>query len=154
MMRLIFLFTFFVSVSLHGQSLKNFDWLIGDWHLDTGSKIIVESWKKVSANTFEGSSYSISKEKQDTTFSESLRLLEMSGAIFYLPYVSHNPRPIAFKLITVNQDSLIFENKDHDFPTRIIYIKKGVDNFTARVEGIRNKKQSMFELPYIRKKKN
>jgi len=150
-MRLIFISIFLLTISAFSQNLNDFDWLAGEWHFDLGKKVIVEKWQEVSVNTFEGVSYSIQKESNDTTFSESLRLLEMSGDIFYLPYVSHNPHPVPFKLISTKSDSMIFENKDHDFPTRIIYIKNGIDNFTARVEGTRKGKKSSFELNYKRK---
>jgi hypothetical protein len=147
----IILFLFILVISVFAQNLKNFDWLVGEWHFNTGKKIFVEKWQKVSDKTFEGVSYSIKKESNDTTFAENLRLLEMSGDIFYLPYVNHNPRPIAFKLISTELDSMIFENKDHDFPTRIIYIKQGKDAFIARVEGTRKGKKSAFELYFKRK---
>ena len=147
-MRIILILIFLTTVSAFSQKLKNTAWLIGEWQFETEQKIIVEKWRQVSIETYEGISFSINKETADTTFSETLRLLEMSGDIFYLPYVKHNPRPIAFKLISTKSDSLVFENNDHDFPHRVIYIPKGNKIFTVRVEGIRKGKVSGFEMKF------
>lgn len=41
----------------------------------------------------------------------------------------------------------MFENLDHDFPQRVIYIRKG-DNLTGRIEGIAEGKQRAAEWHY------
>ena len=52
---------------------------------------------------------------------ESLRLVEMSGEVFYVAKVGHNDLPIAFKLTSGSDDRAVFENPQHDFPKRLEY---------------------------------
>ncbi len=33
-------------------------------------------------------------------------------------------------------EELVFENKEHDFPQRIVYTRHGHDSLTVRIEGI------------------
>ena len=96
------------------SSLNDFNWLIGKWQTQKERALITETWHKLSDNTFEGVGTT-------SNSAESLRLLAMSGEIFYFAKVSHNPTPIAFKLIQCKDKSYIFENKLHDFPNKIAY---------------------------------
>jgi hypothetical protein len=42
--------------------------------------------------------------------------------------------PVAFPLVSVTDDTVVFENPDHDFPQRITYQRNGDDSVTATVE--------------------
>ena len=50
-----------------------------------------------------------------------MRLVEMSGEIFFLAKVNHNKRPVAFKLTQCLARTAVFENSDHDFPKKLEY---------------------------------
>jgi len=127
--------------------LNNISWLLGDWHSEEGESIITESWIKVSENTFEG--YGETRDINSGSISnfESLRLLFLSDEIFYLAKVNHNELPIAFKLTSISETSLIFENKDHDFPTKIEYVKVS-ENKMAVIVGNDEKE---FTINFTRK---
>jgi len=124
------------------------NWLEGSWRYETNKTIFVENWKKVSDNTYEGNAFDIKKESSDTTFSETLRLLAMSGDVFYTAYVKHNKYPVPFKLTSQNPDSLVFENAEHDFPQKVIYYLKDKNTFVVHVEGMDKGKMRSFELLY------
>ena len=62
------------------ESLDTLFWLIGEWASADGSS--GETWSKASASTFEGAG--------QVGTEESLRLVEMSGEVFYLAKVGHN----------------------------------------------------------------
>ena len=89
--------------------------------MDARSSTIIESWEKVSELTYEGESHTISLVDNDTTFAESLRIVEMGGEIYYIAAVGHNPYPVPFKLVELDGGHTVFENKGHDFPQRIEY---------------------------------
>jgi len=111
---LVFLSLYFVSYSQ--DSLKDIQWILGDWK--TSSERTTEKWIAVSDSTFEG----VGKTITDRGVSlESLRLVRMSGDIFLIAKVSHNPFPVSFRLIKHSEQSALFENKTHDFPTFIRY---------------------------------
>lgn len=103
-------------------SLERAEWLLGHW---TGERGVTESWKQAGDRTYEGHGF-------DGKSSESLRLVEMSGEVFYIAKVAHNELPVAFKLAICGDDLLVFENPAHDFPRRIEYRRDG-DALTVRV---------------------
>jgi Domain of unknown function (DUF6265) len=54
-------------------------------------------------------------------------------------------RPTSFTAVRVTVDELVFENRRHDFPQRIIYRRKQADRLIARLEGLREGTQRAFE---------
>ncbi len=113
-------------------SLTELNWLLGAWQTQEQQTITTERWTKSSDKTFEG----IGKTANNH---ESLRLLEMSGEIFYLAKVSHNPVPVAFKLVhcpvSDGDKRYIFENKQHDFPNTIEYQRISENVMIIKVSG-------------------
>jgi hypothetical protein len=107
--------------------------VLGEWHSEINTSVIIEYWEKVSENTFKGYGKTINKLDEKVTSFESLRLVEMSGEEFYIAKVSHNNYPVAFKLVEQNDSLLIFENKDHDFPKNIEYSFIGKDRMNVKV---------------------
>jgi len=128
------------------HSFTTIDWLLGSWISNNEKQVITESWQKVSPTTVEGKGTTFSMGKQKS--SESLRIVEMSGALFYLAKVNHNPLPIAFKLITCTNESVIFENMHHDFPKRIEYAYLQNEKMKVIVSDGKNKK---FSIHFKRK---
>jgi len=51
---------------------------------------------------------------------------------------------VIFKLTKHDDTSFVFENQEHDFPQRIIYINEGEDTMHARIEDMQRKKQVDF----------
>lgn len=92
-------------------SLQQADWVLGAWVSDEGP---TESWHRAGPRTFEGAGTSGSG-------SETLRLVEMSGQVFYIAKVAHNELPVAFKLVDCGDALLVFENPTHDFPRQLEY---------------------------------
>ena len=113
--------------------LNGLEWLLGDWISVQGQTITRESWQKVSEQTFEGMGSVQSESARETVNQESLRILEMNGEIFYLAKVGHNPYPVAFKMTEVTDSLVVFQNPEHDFPTRIQYQGTGKDQVTVSV---------------------
>ncbi len=128
--------------------LKQFDWLAGVWKRQGSKGPIYESWTKVSPRTFEGVSYRVSGA--DTTYLEFLRLEQFGEEIYYTPKVPENPYPVAFKLTLADASEFVFENPNHDFPQRIVYLPKSDSEFHARVEGPQDGKIVSFELVFKR----
>lgn len=117
------------------NNLADFDWILGEWISEGNEKSTKEIWEKVSANTFEGSSVLIDKSTGEKKTTETLRLVSMSGEIFYIAKVGHNELPIAFNLVTENSRTAVFQNKSHDFPTSIEYRLINNDSLDVVVGG-------------------
>jgi len=96
--------------------------LNGTWSFKTDNGSIVESWKWINNSQLEGFSYSISLSGYSTLL-ETIQLNELEGDILFIPtwFGEGNNTKVAFKLISSENNTFVFENKEHDFPSRIIY---------------------------------
>jgi len=132
MSRVIVLLLLFASCSRFVVSDYSFNWLIGNWKIERDGTIIYERWEGVNSKQLSGKSYSVSGK--DTLFSERISIVQDGDDCYYIAEVAHNPEPVKFKLIHHREDEIIFENKKHDFPKRIIYKLISNDSLYARVE--------------------
>lgn len=145
-----------------GESFPAFEkliWLEGTWvarpspgeENRDSNLVTVESWQRIDARTLEGHSYTI--KQGDTVFTEKLRLEQNEKGIFYIATVPHNPGPVYFKLIRIEEDEAVFENPAHDFPNRIIYRRERgeVDTLHARIEGVRKGRESAVDFWFTRR---
>jgi hypothetical protein len=115
------------------DSLDAVYWLLGDWQASIGEDMTVESWRAGGPGTFEGFAETRSRASNELINSESLRLVEMSGEVFYIAKVRHNDLPVAFKMTTCSNNIAVFENPNHDFPRRLEYRFAGEGRITVNV---------------------
>lgn len=131
------------------KSLQSIEWLLGNWESVSSKNIVIESWQKISPQTFEGKGQTSSKATNKVTLKESLRLVEMSDEVFYLAKVGHNQYPVPFKLVECGKDFAFFENTTHDFPNRIEYrLIKG----NELVVSVKSNKGKGFKINFKKKK--
>ncbi|MCJ8321059.1 MAG: DUF6265 family protein [Colwellia sp.] len=128
-------------------TIESLTWLVGHWNSENSKLKINESWQRISAKTFEGSGSTYSIEKKKIVSSETLRLVEMSGEVFYVAKVASNDLPVAFKLTSCTTKTAIFENSLHDFPKKISYQMNKDKNITVFVSGEKGKG---FSIEFIR----
>ncbi|SHF33058.1 hypothetical protein SAMN04487965_1954 [Microbulbifer donghaiensis] len=121
-------------------SLDDLQWLLGSWHYQDASKQMMERWQRVSAHTFEGIGASETENSGGDRDIEILRLTEMSGEIFYLAKVSHNALPVAFKMTACRDNEAVFENPEHDFPSRLEYRLLDPNRLRVSVAGTKGKR--------------
>ena len=115
------------------SSLRAADWLLGSWSAISGDKTHAESWGRLSETTFDGKGVTTKGAQHAIVDSETLRLLEMGGGVFYLAKVAHNRLPIAFELTECSPQRLVFENPAHDFPRRLEYSLDSAGALSVRV---------------------
>jgi hypothetical protein len=115
------------------DSLDTARWVLGTWVADDGENSVIEEWRSVASGTFEGSGRTVSRKTGAVVSSESLRLVAMSSAVYYIAKVSHNAYPVAFALTTCTAGRLVFENPGHDFPKRIVYSMRPNDGIEVEV---------------------
>ena len=115
------------------DSLEIVSWMLGEWVSENSSSVTVENWEKVSEHSFEGFGKTKSADSDKVKSYESLRLVEMSGQIYFIAKVGHNELPIAFALTTCSDSMAVFENPDHDFPKKIDYKLQSHDRISVTV---------------------
>jgi len=128
-------------------TVDSLTWLIGHWHSENSKLKINESWQRISDKTFEGAGSTYSFKKNKTVSAETLRLVEMSGEIFYVAKVASNDLPVAFKLTNCTANTAIFENLQHDFPKKLSYQLINHNNLTVFVSGEKGK---AFSIEFTR----
>jgi len=109
------------------ESLQVARWLLGDWVASGEKSQFHESWSELGPRTYEGIGSEHTTSDGNITGTESLRLVEMAGGVYYVAKVSHNELPVAFRLNECGADRLVFENSAHDFPRRLEY-RHGADD--------------------------
>ena len=148
-MKTFFLLLLFVPISISAQ-LEAFNWILGEWVMKYDKAYLTESWIKINESNFEGSGITRDNNSDTALFSESLRILEMNGEIFYMSKVDHNNFPIPFKMTYQDNNSIVFENEKHDFPQKIKYIRQGNDSLKVII-GLLNDEKSNREFRFKKK---
>jgi hypothetical protein len=117
--------------------LDDFSWLLGRWSNISSEGRFYETWTQSNDSVFTGTSFLI--VDADTVFAEEITLKSDSNGIYYSPKVKgqNNEMAVSFKLIS-SKGEWVFENKEHDFPNKIIYSNPAKDSLYARIEGNKN----------------
>ena len=144
-----------IAVPVEGDSdLKEFDWLVGQWKGQLDNNTYYESWKPTNHGTLEGSSSMVNPQGK-AILTEVLRIDKIGSHVVYIAAVKKN-HPVLFTLIETSEENnkpkWVFENKEHDFPQRIIYTRESSDSLMARVEGVHKGKEEKEEFRLIREK--
>lgn len=131
----------------------SFKWLEGRWEQQSAEDTVTEIWAKQGDGQFQGTG--MYTRGGQTEMTEQLALERKDGTLYYVASVpnQNNGQPVYFKYQGVMNNTHIFENKEHDFPQRIIYRyrgRKGQDSLFATVEGIKEGKKVKFEFKYGR----
>lgn len=112
-------------------------WFIGTWQNQTSESLFTEKWEQKNDSVYTGKSLVV-LNNNDTVFYESISLEQKKDALFYTVSVKdqNNELPVSFKLISVSDKQLVFENSKHDFPSKITYLKISEDSIVAYIFGI------------------
>jgi hypothetical protein len=154
MFKKIFISAFLVGSFMSAvaqQSLNQFKFMLGDWSLERQGGKIFETWKRSSSTEYSGKSYSI-KSAGDSVLLENM-ILKVSGReILFVPTAvgQNDDLPVIFKLVSSAKNSFVFENQQHDFPSKIVYQNTSPNKLLAWIEGTIDGKPKKIEYLYIR----
>lgn len=125
----LILFTF--STFAQGESiLKLFP---GKWKMISEKTEYYEEWELLNENEMVGVGFSI--EEGDTVLSEQLYLKKFSDQWAYVA-LPVNQTITLFALSEYSENKFTFENKEHDYPQKIIYEFTADAKLNAATEGI------------------
>jgi len=116
-------------------SLDTLAWMTGQWESRSAGSRISEAWTRVSELSFEGLGEVRTVPDNTLKSREALRLVSLSGRLFYIAKVAHNALPMAFALTECGEHHGVFENPEHDFPTRIAYQLTDTGQMVVDVQG-------------------
>ncbi|HSI90495.1 MAG TPA: DUF6265 family protein [Adhaeribacter sp.] len=119
------------------NTIEQFGWLVGSWQGKTGNGEMHEYWRKHDEQTLVGEGYFI--VKGDTVLREILRIQRIGNFWTYIPVVGKQ-EPVLFTLKKTENNTWFFENREHDFPQRIVYQRQANNTLLAYIEGTRQGK--------------
>ncbi|MBM2841293.1 MAG: hypothetical protein HW412_1821 [Bacteroidetes bacterium] len=143
----ILLLTLMISETAEAQrySIDGLSWMAGCWVGGGEKRVSEEQWMKPGGKSMLGMSRSVSNGK--TVEYEFLRLHEEeNGDIFYTANPSGQEQA-SFKLVKLEGTKAVFENPEHDFPQRIIYMLEDDGSLKARIEGKSKGKERGVDFP-------
>lgn len=128
-----------ITSSTHPNMTKA-AWFIGEWENRSGEGDFVENWKKVNDSLYMGESFFI--VKGDTVFAEKVALVDIYGKMSYnVSVVGQNENEaVPFTMTSISDESVIFENPEHDFPSKITYNRVAPDSLVAEISGTKGGK--------------
>lgn len=138
--------TLFFSCSQPSADISKFSWLSGKWEGSFGEMKTFEEWQPLSGNVMEGRGGVTSGT--DTMFAEGIKLEVKEGELYYTAKVPGNPGPVDFKFKGYTNDTAIFENPEHDFPSRVLYFKNADGSLYAKIDGKRGGGYSKEEFSF------
>jgi Domain of unknown function (DUF6265) len=128
--------------------IKVANWFIGKWQDTSTQTHLHENWKIENDSTYTAKSYVLANN--DTVFNENITLQLRNNTLSYVVRVNGEPA-VSFNFTTDSNNVIVFENKAHNFPQRIIYAHPTNDSLCASIEGI-DKDKYRKELFLMRKK--
>lgn len=133
------------------DKLQRIGWINGFWKMTSKDGSMTESWAPETDSSLAGvGKFMDTAGKVLTT--EEIRIVLRKGTLRYVPVVSNQNlgMPVTFDEISFSDTMVIFENKGHDFPQRIAYIKKSDNSMLAYIEGKVDGVVQRMEFPYER----
>jgi hypothetical protein len=114
-------------------SIVKLAWLAGHWRLEKAGRVIDEYWMAPAGGVMLGMGRTVSKGKE--LEHEFLQIREgPDGELYYVALPSRQ-QEATFKMVSLTDTEVVFENKEHDFPQTIGYSLGPDDTALAYIEG-------------------
>jgi hypothetical protein len=119
--------------------LRDVAFLAGTWRTPEADGVWTEEcWTAPAGGSMLGVSRTIGRDPDRTEklrFFEYLRVSrDENGVVYYAAPMGRSPAT-AFRMVTTDDGKVVFENPEHDFPTRLMYWMEAGGRLHARIEG-------------------
>ena len=145
-MKTVLLIILFTNLNLIAQDDVIKQLFPGKWKMDLDNSEYYEEWKQESENELIGTSYGI--DYGEKFVNEYLYLKKFGDTWAYIADPI-DQRITLFALSEYTPKKFVFENKEHDFPQRIIYEFHKGGKLTAAIEGNVNGEFKRSEIPFV-----
>ena len=123
-------------------------WMEGRWVGEKDGVVMEERWTAPLGGALLGVHADVKAGRLVSW--EFLRIDTTGEGTFYFASPRSAP-PTPFKLLELGGERVVFENKDHDFPQRILYWLDAAGALHARVEGSRGGRALSEEWAWTRR---
>lgn len=143
--------TIITSCNDNYSKIEKANWFIGEWENTSDEGSFREIWTKTNDSVYSG--ISIVVIEQDTVFYENISLEQKKDSVFYNVSVKgqNKDQAVSFYLTSSDYDKLVFENPNHDYPSKITYSKVSKDSIVAEIFGLKDGKKITESFPMSRK---
>jgi hypothetical protein len=121
-------------------------WMAGCWREESGGRVADEIWMAPAGGVMLGMNRTIAGGRAAST--EFMQIREDAGRIVFQAKPSGQAEA-SFPLLKSAAREVVFENRAHDFPQRVIYRLDG-ETLVGRIEGTRNGKPQSIDYPMRR----
>ena len=129
----------------HATTVDELAWLSGCWAHESAEAGSVEIWSTPAGGTLLGLARTVKGGKTVAHEFTQIRALA-DGKLAYIAKPSNQPEA-TFPLARIGEREVVFENKAHDFPQRIIYRQVAPGVMHARIEGSLSGKERAIDYP-------
>ena len=130
-------------------TLQDFAWLAGQWRIEQADRLVDEHWMAPVGGLMMGMARNVQGGKV-REYEFTLLRQEPNGDIVYVASPSKQTET-SFKLTSLRNGEAVFENPEHDFPTKVIYARQPDGSLLAAIEGPgRDGRPRRVEYPYKR----
>src|SRR3954470_23065486 len=125
-------------------------WLGGSWRFEKAGRVTEEQWLPPAGGVMLGLSRTVAKNR--VVEFEFMQIREGPGGTLFFIAQPSGDKEAAFQLLTLADNAVVFENREHDFPQRILYTRQADGAVLAAVEGlpVADGTRKRIEFPYKR----
>jgi hypothetical protein len=142
-----------LALSLAGSAqaadLQGLAFLAGHWSGEQRGVRMEELWTAPDGGTLLGLHRDVARGR--TVGWEFLRIEEKDGVVTYWASPG-GAAPTPFRLVESEPRRVVFENRAHDFPQRILYWLDAEDRLHARIEGPAENPEKAMEWTWTRRR--
>lgn len=129
--------------------LEKLAWLTGSWRMEKAGRLVEEQWMAPAGGVMLGMSRTVVKGR--VVEYEFMQIREGPGGTLFFIAQPSGQKEAAFQLLGLEENGVIFENREHDFPQRILYTRQADGSVLAAIEGPLgiDDKRKRVEFPYV-----
>ena len=137
-----------LSANVCAAPFDQLGWMQGCWQVNGTEAGSVEQWTSAAGGSMLGLSRTVKGGK--TTEFEFVQIREIApGKLAFIAQPSGKP-PTTFPLLRQDGKLVVFEQKAHDFPQRVMYRPDGEQAMVARIEGVIKGELEAIDFPMKR----
>ena len=108
-------------------------WLAGNWRMEKAGRLVEEQWMAPAGGVMLGMGRTVAKGRVVEYEFVQIRV-GPGGELFYIAAPSGQKEAV-FKMLSLTDDTIVFENKEHDFPQTIGYARQADGSLLAFIAG-------------------
>lgn len=114
-------------------AISQLAWLAGQWRMEKAGRVIDEHWMAPAGGVMLGMARTVAKGR--VLSYEFTQIREGPGGELYFIAQPSGQKEATFKLLSLTETGVVFENKEHDFPQTVSYSLKPGGSMLAYIEG-------------------